>query len=229
MPLSEPKIGTRICPCTLLKSFIATFIPGIPRSRLRLAHTMGIEGRAKLFRNAVDRGFGTLTYVSTRSITWPGLEIGRNSFVFEGTVVQPFARIGSNTIVRSSVHISHHVEIEDDCFISAGVCFGGGAKVRPRTFIGLNATIRDNIEIAEGWRGGRRLGGHCQYRTRQRVCRCASQEVKEDTGLITSQPVVTSQKPASGQPARGRSAALPHLASRARQHRDVDSYPRTRL
>lgn len=106
--------------------------------------------RAELLRDVVNRGFETLTYVSTRSMTWPGLGIGRNSFVFEGTVVQPFARIGSNTIVRSSVHVSHHVEIEDDCFISAGVCFGGGAKVRRRAFIGLNATIRDNIEIAEG-------------------------------------------------------------------------------
>ena len=34
--------------------------------------------------------------------------------------------------------------------ISAGACFGGGAKVGPRAFIGLNATIRDNIEIAAG-------------------------------------------------------------------------------
>jgi sugar O-acyltransferase (sialic acid O-acetyltransferase NeuD family) len=110
----------------------------------------GNRRRAELLRDAVDRGFGTLTYVSTRAITWPGLEIGRNSFVFEGTVVQPFARIGANTIVRSSVHVSHHVEIGDDCFISAGACFGGGAKVGPRVFIGLNATIRDNIEIAEG-------------------------------------------------------------------------------
>ena len=110
----------------------------------------GNRRRAELLRSAVERGFQTLTYVSTRAITWPGLEIGRNSFVFEGTVVQPFARIGANTIVRSSVHVSHHVEIADDCFISAGVCFGGGAKVRARAFIGLNATIRDNIEIAEG-------------------------------------------------------------------------------
>jgi len=126
------------------------FNPGDTAVAIAIGPHDGNRRRAALLRNAVDRGFETLTYVSTRSITWPGLEIGRNSFVFEGTVVQPFARIGSNTIVRSAVHISHHVEIEDDCFISAGVCFGGGAKVRPRAFIGLNATIRDSIEIAEG-------------------------------------------------------------------------------
>ena len=110
----------------------------------------GNRRRAELLRNAVARGFQTVRYVSTRAITWPGLEMGANSFLFEGSVVQPFARIGSNTIVRSSVHLSHHVEIADDCFISAGVCFGGGAKVGPRAFIGLSATIRDNIVIAAG-------------------------------------------------------------------------------
>ena len=111
----------------------------------------GNRRRAELLRDAVERGFGTLTYVSTRAITWPGLNIGRNSFVFEGTVVQPFATASveiPSCAARSTSPITSRSG--DDCFISAGACFGGGAKVGPRAFIGLNATIRDNIEIAEG-------------------------------------------------------------------------------
>ena len=70
--------------------------------------------------------------------------------IYEGTVVQPFARIGANTIVRSSVHLSHHVQIGDHAFIGAGACFGGLAVVEDRCFVGLNATIRDGVRLAEG-------------------------------------------------------------------------------
>lgn len=95
-------------------------------------------------------GYAFSTYVSSRATTWPDLSVGENSMIFEGTVIQPFARIGVNTIVRSGVHISHHNEVGDHCFISAGACFGGRAKVGSSCFVGLNATIRDGVTISDG-------------------------------------------------------------------------------
>lgn len=106
--------------------------------------------RQSRFEAAKARGYAISNYLSSRAITWPDLEVREGVMIFEGTVVQPFARIGADTIVRSSVHVSHHVRIGEHCFIAAGVCFGGGAVVEDRCFIGLNATIRDNVRIASG-------------------------------------------------------------------------------
>lgn len=106
--------------------------------------------RMQRYYSAKQLGYEFATYVSSKSITWPDLVVGDNSMIFEGSVVQPFAGIGLDTIIRSSVHVSHHVQIGDHCFVAAGACFGGGASVKARCFIGLNATIRDEVSIAEG-------------------------------------------------------------------------------
>lgn len=106
--------------------------------------------RMARFEAAKNRGYAISNYVSSRSIVWPDLVVGEGVLIFEGTVVQPFAKIGVDTIVRSSVHISHHVTVGDHCFIAAGACIGGGAVVEDRCFIGLNATVRDGVRIAEG-------------------------------------------------------------------------------
>jgi sugar O-acyltransferase (sialic acid O-acetyltransferase NeuD family) len=104
--------------------------------------------RARLLGETKQRGFQTVSYLSSRAIAAPGFRIGENSFVFDGAVIQPFAEIGSNCIIRSAVHISHHVKVEDRCFIAASACIGGCTTIGSGAFIGLNATIYDNIEIA---------------------------------------------------------------------------------
>jgi sugar O-acyltransferase (sialic acid O-acetyltransferase NeuD family) len=106
--------------------------------------------RRERYLAARRQGFQIRSYISSRALTWPDLVAGDGAIVFEGAVVQPFARIGCNTIVRSSVHVSHHVTIGDHCFIAAGACFGGQATVGERCFVGLNATIRDGVTLAEG-------------------------------------------------------------------------------
>jgi len=99
---------------------------------------------------AQSKGYRLARYVSSRALTWPDLRAGPNTVIYEGVIVQPFATIGYNVIVRSAVHISHHVTLADHCFIAAGACLGGGAAIGSRCFVGLNATIRDGVNIAEG-------------------------------------------------------------------------------
>lgn len=125
-----------------------------PPDRFALLLSLGPHGTNRLRRDrylaAKALGFGFARYVSSRALTWPDLVIGEGSMLYEGAVVQPFARIGANSIVRSSVHVSHHVRIGDHCFIGAGACFGGLAVAGDRCFVGLNATIRDGVRLAEG-------------------------------------------------------------------------------
>ena len=104
--------------------------------------------RAEKAAAAQALGYRLARYVSSKAITWPGLEIGDNSFVMEANVIQPFASIGSDTILWSGNHIGHHARIGDHCFLASHVVVSGGVEVGDHCFIGVNATLRDGIKIA---------------------------------------------------------------------------------
>lgn len=128
----------------------AQFPPG---DHALLVH-LGPIGMNRLRRarcdEAVAQGYRLARFQSRRALVAAGVQLGENTVVYEGAIIQPFAQIGRNVILRSGAHVSHHVSIGDDCFIAAGACLGGGASVGAGCFIGLNATIRDGIRIAEG-------------------------------------------------------------------------------
>ncbi len=120
----------------------AMLLPLGPRRMNALRMERYGQAKAKRYRIA--------SYVSSRAMTWPDLEVGENVIIFEGAIVQPFARIGADSIVRSGCHISHHVSIGEHCFLAPRACLGGGVTVGARSVIGLNATVRDGVAIAEG-------------------------------------------------------------------------------
>ena len=93
-------------------------------------------------------GYRFISYVSSKSITWPDLTMGENSMIFESCIVQPFARIGAGVILRAGASIGHHCVIEDYCFVASGAVVGGRAHVRSQCLLGLNSTIRDRVSIA---------------------------------------------------------------------------------
>ena len=105
--------------------------------------------RADFYERAKAKGYELVTYVSSRATTWPGLEIGDNSFVFEDNTIQAFAKVGSDTVLWSGNHIGHHSRIGDHCFITSHVVVSGYVEVGAYTFIGVNATLRDSITIGE--------------------------------------------------------------------------------
>ena len=119
---------------------IAMIAPLGPRHLNRLREERHRAGQAKGYRFA--------SYVSSRALTWPDLSMGENCMVYEASVVQPFATLGSGVILRSGANVSHHVAIGDNCFIAGGAFIGGAASIGERCFLGLNATIRDGIRIA---------------------------------------------------------------------------------
>jgi sugar O-acyltransferase (sialic acid O-acetyltransferase NeuD family) len=106
--------------------------------------------RSDKYEQARRKGYACPTYVSSRALTWPDLDIGDNSLVYEGAVIQPFCRIGSDVIIRHGVSVSHHGRIGDHCFLANHAVLGGGVTLEDRCFVGLNATIRDGVTIAKG-------------------------------------------------------------------------------
>ena len=74
---------------------------------------------------------------------------GDNCFILEDNTVQPFVRIGNNVTLWSGNHIGHDSTIDDHCFISSHVVMLGSRSDRAGCFIGVNATLRNSITIAE--------------------------------------------------------------------------------
>jgi sugar O-acyltransferase (sialic acid O-acetyltransferase NeuD family) len=104
--------------------------------------------RARKYAEAREKGYTLVSYVNSKSTTWPDLSIGDNCFIFENNVIQPFVKIGSDVILWSGNHIGHHSTIHDHCFLASHIVVSGGVTIEPLTFIGVNATLRDHVRIA---------------------------------------------------------------------------------
>jgi sugar O-acyltransferase (sialic acid O-acetyltransferase NeuD family) len=105
------------------------------------------RNRMDVFAQAKSLGYTVPTYVCSKATTWPGLDVGEGSFIFENNVIQPFTKIGRNSVLWSGNHIGHDSTIGDHCFITSHVVISGNCKVGDQTFIGVNATVRDGITI----------------------------------------------------------------------------------
>jgi sugar O-acyltransferase (sialic acid O-acetyltransferase NeuD family) len=105
--------------------------------------------RKKIYLEGKEKGYMFATYISSKTTVCHN-EIGENCFILEDNTLQPFTRIGNNVIMWSGNHIGHHGIIEDHVFFTSHVVLSGHCHVKERSWIGVNATIRDGITIGEG-------------------------------------------------------------------------------
>ena len=105
--------------------------------------------RAAKYQQMKALGYELVSYVSSRCSFLSQHPPGDNCFILEDNTVQPFVRIGSNVTLWSGNHIGHDSTIGDHCFISSHVVVSGHVQVAQGCFIGVNATLRDSISIAE--------------------------------------------------------------------------------
>jgi sugar O-acyltransferase (sialic acid O-acetyltransferase NeuD family) len=112
-----------------------------------LVYTQGNALRTRLYETAKEMGYRPASYVSPRAFVWRNVTLGEHCFIFEGNVVQPFARIGSNVVLWSGNHIGHHSSIGDHCFVSSHVVVSGFVHIGPSCFLGVNSTFANNLEV----------------------------------------------------------------------------------
>ena len=73
------------------------------------------------------------------------VEIGANSFVARGSLTDTV--IGDGTKIDALVHIPHNAKIGQNCELIAGTIIGGSDIIGNTCWIGMNSTIKDNIQI----------------------------------------------------------------------------------
>jgi len=104
--------------------------------------------RAEKYFNAKKKGYSLVSYISTRCTFLTSEAVGENCLILEDNTIQPFVKIGNNVTLWSGNHIGHDSTIEDHCFISSHVVVSGHVNVGPYCFIGVNATLRNGIDLA---------------------------------------------------------------------------------
>jgi sugar O-acyltransferase (sialic acid O-acetyltransferase NeuD family) len=105
--------------------------------------------RAEKYERARALGYSLVSYVSSRCTFLTRAPVGDNCFILEDNTIQPFVRIGSNVTLWSGNHIGHDSAIGDHTFISSHVVVSGHVTVGSSCFIGVNATLRNGIEIGD--------------------------------------------------------------------------------
>jgi sugar O-acyltransferase (sialic acid O-acetyltransferase NeuD family) len=108
------------------------------------------RARAEKYAEAKRRGYRLISYVSSKATTWPGFTCGDNCFIFEDNTIQPFVTIGNDVVIWSGNHIGHHSTIQDHVMITSHVVVSGCCTIGEYSFLGVNATIRDETIVARG-------------------------------------------------------------------------------
>jgi sugar O-acyltransferase (sialic acid O-acetyltransferase NeuD family) len=103
--------------------------------------------RAEKYAAMKAAGYSLASYVSSKCSYLSQTPPGDNCFILEDNTIQPFVTIGNNVTLWSGNHIGHDSTIEDHCFITSHVVVSGNVRVGTRSFIGVNATLRNSIII----------------------------------------------------------------------------------
>lgn len=115
---------------------------------IALGYTKTNQVRQARYLEAKHKGYTCATYISPKA-TYYGTPVGDNCFILENNVIQPFTAIGDNVTLWSGNHIGHHSAIRSHCFISSHVVVSGNCVINENCFLGVNSTMRDNIELGK--------------------------------------------------------------------------------
>lgn len=141
-------------PVVPFESIVDRFPPDEVEFYAALVYSQLNRLRTRLYEAAKAKGYRPASYISKKAFVWPNVQVGEHCFIFEDNTVQPFATIGDNVVLWSGNHIGHHSTIENHCFVSSHVVLSGFGRVGSSSFLGVNASIANNVTIgADNWIG----------------------------------------------------------------------------
>lgn len=105
--------------------------------------------RMIMYQACKEKGYSCASYVSSHAFVWHNVEIGENTFIFEDNTIQYHVKIGNNVVLWSGNHIGHRTVIEDNVWLTSHVVVSGFCHIGKNSFIGVNATLGDNVSLPE--------------------------------------------------------------------------------
>lgn len=105
--------------------------------------------RQAKFEQAKAAGYTLVSYICSRSATWPDLEMGENCFILENQTIQPTVKLGDNVMLWSGNHIGHGTHIGSHTYFASHIVVSGHCRIGERCFFGVNATLRDFLKVGD--------------------------------------------------------------------------------
>lgn len=115
-------------------------VVGIGNNHIRLAKT----------RELIAVGAPLATIVHPHAMVSPRAQIGAGSVVFAGGVIQIDSRLGAACIINTNANLDHDCSVEDGVHICPGVSVAGLVCVGEASWIGIGASIKQQIKIGAG-------------------------------------------------------------------------------
>lgn len=103
--------------------------------------------RARLFAAAAAMGYDFASCIHSSARIHGSVTQGRNCLIYENVVLQPYAKIGDNVMVRPLSYVGHHAKIGAHCFVGPGVNLLGHCSLGEQTFIGAGVVVGPGVSI----------------------------------------------------------------------------------
>lgn len=137
------------CPLVPFSEIEEQYPPSEVKGHVALSYRKLNQTRAEKYREMKEKGYELVSYVCSRSVSWPDLSIGDNCLILENQTIQPTVEIGNNVMVWSGNHLGHGCKINDHSYISSHVCISGHTEIGKSCFLGVNSSFADFIEVGE--------------------------------------------------------------------------------
>lgn len=109
-------------------------------------------GNAKIRERLVNsmQSVKWYTAIHPKAIISPyDTSIGEGSVVLPGAVIDPGATIGKHSLINCNAVVAHDCIIGDFCHISVGTNLAGFVNVGNRSWVGIGASVSNNLSICE--------------------------------------------------------------------------------
>jgi len=127
----------------------AAFPPAECRMFVPMSQRENGDCRRSKYLAMKEKGYGFISYVSSRAQVFSNATVGENCFILENNIIQHYASVGDNVILWSNNHIGHHSSIGSHSFLTSQVVVSGRCSVGEHCYFGVNATVGDGIAVAE--------------------------------------------------------------------------------
>jgi sugar O-acyltransferase (sialic acid O-acetyltransferase NeuD family) len=123
--------------------------PAQYKAFVAISYTQLNRVRTRLYHATKQKGYGFVSYVSSKAFVWRNVEIGENCFIMENNVLQYAVRVGNNVVLWSGNHVGHQSIIRDNVFVSSHVVISGYCDVGENCFIGVNSCLANNLNVGK--------------------------------------------------------------------------------
>lgn len=105
--------------------------------------------RRRLFAQAIARGLQPMTVVHPTSTRSVHSVIKDGAQLLVGSIINPLAEIGENTIVNSAAIVEHDCIVGPHSHLAPRCCLAGGVIVGSEVHVGAGAVVREGIRIGD--------------------------------------------------------------------------------